>query len=356
MAPLIKKAKDNDSFDVKVCATAQHRKMLDQVLNFFEIVPDFDLNIMQSNQDLFDLTSRLLSGLKPIVLELKPDIILVQGDTTTTFVASLAGFYTKTKIAHIESGLRSYDKFSPFPEEVNRLIVSNLADYHFAPTETNAKNLSKENIKDNVFVVGNTVVDALFMGLDLIKKHGEASYYNYFNFVDFSKKIILVTGHRRENFGKSFEEICNALKQIAEENQDVQLVYPVHLNPNVQEPVNKILSALPNFFLIEPLSYPHFIWLMSKSYLIITDSGGLQEEAPSLGKPVIITRKVTERIEGIEAGTAKLVGTSTNIIIEEVSRLINDRNYYISMSTSHNPYGDGKSSERIVRFLVQATM
>jgi UDP-N-acetylglucosamine 2-epimerase (non-hydrolysing) len=351
MAPLIKAFQKEISFEIKICVTAQHRGMLDQVLEFFDIKPDYDLNIMRNNQSLFDITTKVLKGLEKILDENKPDLIFVQGDTTTAFVGALAGFYKKIKVAHIEAGLRSHNKYSPFPEEINRVLVGHLADYHFAPTERAKENLIKEGIKENIFVVGNSVIDALFLGLDIIKQKGEEEYYNYFNFIDFSKKIILVTGHRRESFGEPFENICNALKELAENYKDVEIVYPVHLNPNVREPVNRILRGIDNIHLIEPLSYPYLIWLMNKSYIILTDSGGIQEEAPSLGKPVLVVREVTERVEGIEAGTAKLVGTNKDKIISEVINLLTDENEYNKIAKAVNPYGDGKTSERIINIL-----
>jgi len=352
MAPLIYELKNNNVFHVKVCVTAQHREMLDQVLNFFKIKPDYDLNIMKPNQSLFTITSDILKSLEPVLEREKPDIIFVQGDTTTAFVGALAGFYKKIKVAHIEAGLRSHNKYSPFPEEINRVLVGHIADYHFAPTERAKENLYKENIKENVFVVGNTVIDALFLGLDIIKKEGEEKYYKYFDFIDFSKRIILVTGHRRESFGKPFENICYALNEIANEYKDVEIVYPVHLNPNVREPVNKILKGIKNIYLIEPLEYPYLIWLMNKAYLVLTDSGGIQEEAPSLGKPVLVMREVTERIEGIEAGTAKLVGTDKEKILNEAKTLIENKEEYNKIAKAVNPYGDGNSSIRIKNILL----
>ncbi len=348
LAPLIKEfEKYAEIFETKVCITAQHREMLDQVLKFFKIKPDFDLNIMKPNQSLSELTANMIKEIEPVLQNFRPDLVFVQGDTTTAFVGALSAFYQKVSIAHIEAGLRSFNKYSPFPEEINRVLVGHLADYHFAPTEKAKENLFNENIKKNVYVVGNTVIDALFLGLDIIKKQGEEKFYKFFNFLDFSKKIILVTGHRRESFGKPFENICNALKEIAQKHKDVEIVYPVHLNPNVRKPVFEILKGTENIHLIEPLEYPYLIWLMNKSYLVLTDSGGIQEEAPSLGKPVLVMREVTERTEGIEAGTAKLVGTNREKIAEEVSLLLEDKNEYRKMSKAVNPYGDGKASERI---------
>lgn len=352
LAPIIKEFdKYNNHFNIKICITAQHREMLDQVLSFFQIKPDYDLDLMKKNQSLFDVTSDILKNLEPILKKEKPDIVFVQGDTTTAFVGALASFYMKIQVAHVEAGLRSSNKYSPFPEEVNRVLVGHLADYHFAPTKKAKENLYKENIKENVWVVGNTVIDALLLGLDIVRKQGEEKYYNYFNFIDFSKRIILVTGHRRESFGKPFENICYALKELAREYEDIEIVYPVHLNPNVREPVNRILKGEKRIHLIEPLEYPYLIWLMDKSYLTLTDSGGIQEEAPSLGKPVLVMREVTERTEGIEAGTAKLVGTNKEKIIKEVTNLLEDKEKYDKMAKSVNPYGDGKASKRINRII-----
>ena len=346
MAPVIKEFKKYTDFNVKICTTAQHREMLDQVLKFFNIKSDYDLNLMKPNQSIFDITVNALKALEKVLDLEKPDLIFVQGDTTTALVGALAGFYKKVKIAHIEAGLRSYNKYSPFPEEINRVLVGHLADYHFAPTEKAKENLLKESIKENVYVVGNTVIDALFLGLDIIRKTSEGEYYKYFHFIDFSKKIILVTGHRRESFGKSFENICYALKEISE-RKDVEIVYPVHLNPNVRKIVNRILKGVKNIHLIEPLDYPYMIWLMNKAYLILTDSGGIQEEAPSLGKPVLVMRKVTERVEGLKAGTAKLVGTDKEKIVRETLELLNNKKKYEKMAKAVNPYGDGKASQRI---------
>jgi len=352
LAPIIKKFGEyNNHINIKICITAQHREMLDQVLNFFQINPDYDLNLMKINQSLFDVTSDILKNLEPVLKKEKPDMVFIQGDTTTALVGALASFYMKIPVAHVEAGLRSHNKYSPFPEEINRVLVGHLADYHFAPTEKAKENLYNENIKENVWVVGNTVIDALYLGLDIIKKHEETKYYNYFHFIDFSKKIILVTGHRRESFGKPFENICYALKELVREYKDIEIVYPVHLNPNIREPVNRILKGEERIHLIEPLEYQYLIWLMDKSYLILTDSGGIQEEAPSLGKPVLVMRDVTERLEGIKAGTAKLVGTKKEVIIKAVSKLIEDFDLYTAMSKIKNPYGDGKASNRILNII-----
>ncbi|WP_066358656.1 non-hydrolyzing UDP-N-acetylglucosamine 2-epimerase [Aliarcobacter cryaerophilus] len=357
MAPLVKAFEKESSIETKVCVTAQHRKMLDQVLEIFEIKPDFDLNIMKSGQDLYDITSKVLLGLRDKFEEFKPDIVLVHGDTTTCSSASLAAFYSKIKVGHIEAGLRTHNIYSPFPEEGNRLLTGILANYHFAPTTTSRDNLLKENKNPNdILVTGNTVIDALFLALDKIEQNDELkskivnsidSQYKLQN----NKKIILVTGHRRENFGEGFINICEALKTIALSNPDIDIVYPVHLNPNVQKPVKEILSNTSNVYLINPLQYEEFIFLMNKSYFIITDSGGVQEEAPSLGKPVLVMRNTTERPEALEAGTVKLVGTSKEAIIKEAQKLIEDENEYNTMSKAHNPYGDGKACERIVNFI-----
>lgn len=352
MAPLIKEFKKHPAeFEVKVCVTGQHRQMLDQVLAFFEIKPDYDLDLMKPNQTLFDITADALIGIKGILDQYTPDVIFVQGDTTTAFIGALAGFYKKIRIAHLEAGLRSGDLYSPYPEEANRKMLGHIADYHFAPTVQSKENLKKENISTNVYVVGNTVIDALFLGLDIIKSRGEDDYFKHFNFIDFSKKIILVTGHRRESFGKPFEDMCNAIKHIVNTHKDVEVVYPVHLNPNVRKTVGEILEGVPRIHLIEPLDYPYLIWLMNKSYIVMTDSGGIQEEAPALGKPVLVMRDVTERKEGIEAGTAKLVGTDKDVIIESADKLITDKNEYLKMANAVNPYGDGTTSVQVAAIL-----
>jgi len=355
MAPLVRHFLEHlGNEKVKVCVTGQHKEMLQQVLDFFGIVPDYNLALMRPNQTLFDITAEGLKGLERVIKETNPSCILVQGDTTTAFIGALAGFYTKTKVAHIEAGLRSGNKFSPFPEEVNRILAGHLSDFHFPPTIKAEENLRKEQIVDNIYTVGNTVIDALFLGLDLIQSNGESEYRNRFSFLDLSKRIILVTGHRRESFGGPFEDICQALLDIRSLAGDIEIVYPVHLNPNVLEPVNRILGSTSGIHLIEPLSYPNLIWLMSKSHLVLTDSGGIQEEAPSLGKPVLVMREVTERQEGIDAGTALLVGTNRENIVNNTKRLLEDQAFYNHMAKAVNPYGDGKASERILKILENA--
>ena len=356
MAPVIKAFKDEKIFDTKVCVTGQHRQMLDQVLDIFDIKPDYDLNIMELGQDLFDITANVLSGMKNVLSEYSPDLVLVHGDTSTTSATAIAAFYQKIKVWHIEAGLRTGNIYSPWPEEVNRQISGVIANYHFAPTLTSMENLLKENKnKENILVTGNTVIDALFLVLDKIEKDAKLkntilkSISDQYRF-NSDKKIILVTGHRRENFGEGFTNICKALKKIADDNHDVDIVYPVHLNPNVQKPVKNILSNSKNIYLINPLSYENFIYLMSKSYFIITDSGGVQEEAPSLGKPVLVLRNTTERPEALEAGTVKLVGTNFEAIVNESQKFLDDEKEYKKMSKAHNPYGDGSASKRIVNF------
>ncbi|MDK2062876.1 UDP-N-acetylglucosamine 2-epimerase (non-hydrolyzing) [Aliarcobacter butzleri] len=357
MAPLVKAFENEPTIESRVCVTAQHREMLDQVLEMFDIKPDYDLNIMKPGQDLFDVTSNVLLGLKDALNDFSPDVVLVHGDTTTTSSASLAAFYNKIKVGHVEAGLRTGDMYSPWPEEANRQITGVLANYHFAPTTTSANNLLKENKNPkDIVVTGNTVIDALFLALDKIEKNDELkskiieSINSQYELKD-DKKIILVTGHRRENFGDGFINICEALKTIALNNPDIDIVYPVHLNPNVQKPVKEILSNTSNVYLINPLQYEQFIYMMNKSYFIITDSGGVQEEAPSLGKPVLVMRDTTERPEAVEAGTVKLVGTNKESIINEAQKLLDNENEYHTMSKAHNPYGDGKACERIVNFI-----
>lgn len=353
MAPLIKTFQTSDSHKVVICVTGQHRQMLDQVLDFFDIRPDHDLNLMSQNQTLYHITAKALLGLKPIIDQERPDNIFVQGDTTTAFVGALVGFYEKITVSHIEAGLRSGNIYSPYPEEGNRKLAGHLANYHFAPTKRAVNNLQSEGIESNVCQVGNTVIDALLLGLKIIKSEGDALYRTKFNKIDFSKRLILVTGHRRESFGKPFENICKAIKKIAQENDDVELVYPVHLNPNVRDVVNHTLSGVHNVKLIEPLAYPQLIWLMNQSYLVLTDSGGIQEEAPALGKPVLVMREVTERQEGIEAGTAMLVGTDFEKIVNECQRLLDDREHYDQMANATNPYGNGTSCKQILEIFDQ---
>src|SRR5690554_270004 len=356
MAPLIHAFNQHsEKFTTKVCLTAQHREMLDQVMSFFELEADYDLNLMRPNQTLNGLTSDILLGLKPILEEFQPDYVYVHGDTTTTMASALAAFYSGAKICHVEAGLRTYNLQSPFPEEMNRQVTGIISDFNFAPTEDSARNLLKEGKNENsIFVTGNTVIDALMYGIEKVKSTSfkDDEIENLNGLIDTNKKLILVTGHRRENHGEGFIRICESLKQIAIDNPEVQIIYPVHLNPNVKEPVFRTLSWIDNIHLIEPLAYPAFIWLMEKSYLIITDSGGVQEEAPSLGKPVLVMRETTERPEAVEAGTVILVGTDKQKIISETSRLLNDESSYESMSRTHNPYGDGKASERIVKFII----
>ena len=352
LAPVIKKLKeDKKNFNTIVCITAQHREMLDQVIRLFNIKVNYDLDLMRKNQSLYGITQTILNGVSKVLQKEKPDLVIVQGDTTTTFASSLASFYEKIKIAHIEAGLRTDNKYSPFPEEINRRMTTVLSDYHFPPTETSKNNLINEGIDSkNIFVTGNTVIDALLMTVSILKS-SKVQKFKEFAGVDFNKKIILVTGHRRESFGEGFENICMALKKIAYTNKDLIIVYPVHLNPNVRKPVNRILDRVLNVKLIEPLDYKPFVYLMNKSYLILTDSGGIQEEAPSLGKPVLVMRDTTERPEGIKAGTVRLVGTSENKIVRETLRLLYKEKEYKKMCRAHNPYGDGKASERIVSIL-----
>jgi UDP-N-acetylglucosamine 2-epimerase (non-hydrolysing) len=354
LAPLIKQCETlQTQFETKVCVTAQHREMLDDVLSFFAITPDFDLNLMRPNQSLFDITAGGLQGVDDVLARYQPDNIFIQGDTTTAFIGALAGFYTHTRVSHIEAGLRSGNKFSPFPEEMNRVLAGHLADFHFAPTSLAARNLAREGITQNVWVVGNTVIDALFLGLSIIDSTEDRRQEEFFDFLDAAKRMILVTCHRRESFGAPFENICSAIREISDRFSDAEIVYPVHLNPHVKEPAHRILGGKNNIHLIHPLDYSQMIWLMNKSYFILTDSGGIQEEAPSLGKPVLVMRDVTERKEGIDAGTAKLVGTDKTTIIAESTALMVDNRVYNTMSRAVNPYGDGKASVRIVDLLAE---
>lgn len=355
MTPLVKEfQKYSDIFETKVCVTAQHREMLDQVLDFFEIKPDFDLDLMKPNQNLYTLTSSILLGLKPILESFQPDYVYVHGDTTTTMASSLASFYSGAKICHVEAGLRTFNMQSPFPEEMNRSVTGVVSNIHFSPTETSKNNLVLENkSEDSIVVTGNTVIDALMFSVNKVKNsnYRDKEIEHLISVLDEGKKLILVTGHRRENHGDGVVRICEALKEIALNNPKAQIIYPVHLNPNVQGPVYKLLSEIDNIQLIAPLSYPSFVWLMDKSYLIITDSGGVQEEAPSLGKPVLVMRDTTERPEAIEAGTVILVGTNKDKIVDEANKLLNETFAYKAMSKLHNPYGDGMASKRIVSYI-----
>ncbi len=353
MAPLVTALKAHRSFETKVVTTAQHRQLLDQVLDFFKIQSDYDLDLMREAQTLFDITSKVIYGLKGIFEKDCPDLVLVHGDTTTTFAASLASYYFKIPVGHVEAGLRTQDIYSPFPEEINRKLTGSIARYHFAPTGWAKQNLLNENVPEkNILVTGNTVIDALYRGLELIKSSSKRFIFQEFN----GKRVILVTGHRRENFGKGFQNICKALKRLAERYPDLLIVYPMHLNPNVRKPVLSILRDTRNILLIEPLEYDEFIFAMAQSYFIITDSGGVQEEAPALGKPVLVMRDTTERPEALEAGTVKLVGTDVEKILFESERLLNEQEYYLHMSQAKNPYGDGKAVERIIRFLEENSL
>ena len=352
LCPLVIELKKHpEEFETIVCVTAQHREMLDQVLDIFSIKPDYDLNLMTHDQSLADLTARCISGMDGIIKKVRPDMLIVQGDTTTTFSASLAAFYNHITVAHVEAGLRTGNKFSPFPEEANRKLTTVIADVHYAPTARNKENLVRENIKDkDICVTGNTVIDALLWVRD--KLRNESVICDELKDIDFSRKIVLVTGHRRENFGQGFSNVCAALRDVALKNPDIDIIYPVHLNPNVQKPVKEILGNIKNVILIKPLDYKPFVQLMDKSYFIISDSGGVQEEAPSLGKPVLVTRDTTERPEAVDTGVVKLVGTDINKIVSEANLLIKDLKYYEAMSKVQNPYGDGQACNRIVTNLI----
>jgi UDP-N-acetylglucosamine 2-epimerase (non-hydrolysing) len=356
MAPLVHKLAAENNIESKVCVTAQHREMLDQVLQLFDIKPDYDLNIMKPGQDLFDVTENILSGLKAVLDDFQPDIVLVHGDTTTTFSASLAAFYKQIDIGHVEAGLRTGDLYSPWPEEANRKLTGVLTRFHFAPTVLSKSNLLNEHVpEDRIIVTGNTVIDALLWVKNKLDSDIalQTSLAAKFPFLSDTKKMVLVTGHRRESFGGGFERICEALANIAKAQPDVQVVYPMHMNPNVREPVNRLLGNLDNVFLIEPQDYLPFVYLMNRSYLIITDSGGVQEEAPSLGKPVLVMRDTTERPEAIEAGTVKLVGTDVQRITSETLSLLLDPEQYQTMAKAHNPYGDGLACSIIVKELLK---
>ncbi|CAY72488.1 UDP-N-acetylglucosamine 2-epimerase [Erwinia pyrifoliae DSM 12163] len=354
MAPLVHALAQEDGIESRLCVTAQHREMLDQVLQLFAITPDYDLNIMQPGQGLTEITSRILAGLKTVFADFTPDVVLVHGDTTTTLAASLAAFYHRIPVGHVEAGLRTGDLWSPWPEEANRTLTGRLASYHFAPTASTQQNLLRENVPaERIFVTGNTVIDALFWVRDRVLNDDALrnSLAVRYPFLCADKKMILVTGHRRESFGDGFERICNALADIARLHPQAQIVYPVHLNPNVSEPVNRILHGIDNVILIEPQEYLPFVWLMNRAWLILTDSGGIQEEAPSLGKPVLVMRDTTERPEAVTAGTVRLVGTDGAKIVSEVTRLLTDDEAWQSMSRAHNPYGDGLACQRIVQAL-----
>lgn len=354
MAPLVQALAQDPAFESRLCVTAQHREMLDQVLSLFQLQPDYDLNVMRPEQGLTEITCRILQGMHIVLLDFKPDIVLVHGDTTTTLAASLAAFYQQIPVGHVEAGLRTGDLASPWPEEGNRKLTGHLARLHFTPTLRSRQNLLDENLADDSIVVtGNTVIDALLWVRDRVLDDNEinAQLASRYPFLDDSKKLVLVTGHRRESFGEGFERICSALAQIARQHPHAQIVYPVHLNPNVHEPVNRILRGIDNIVLIDPQEYLPFVWLMNRAWLILTDSGGIQEEAPSLGKPVLVMRETTERPEAVEAGTVKLVGTDTARIVNEVSTLLNDDEAWQTMSRAHNPYGDGEACGRILQAL-----
>ncbi|WP_347375022.1 UDP-N-acetylglucosamine 2-epimerase (non-hydrolyzing) [Aequorivita sp. Q41] len=352
MAPLVKEFELHpEEFDVRVCVTAQHREMLDQVLTFFDIKPQYDLDLMKPGQDLYGLTAAIITELKPVLEDFKPDFIFVHGDTTTTMASSIAGFYSGAKVCHIEAGLRTHNKYAPFPEEINRQITGRLTDFHFAPTTASKENLVKENIDPkDILVTGNTVIDALIQSVEKVKREPSSLIKDLDDKLN-KAPLLLVTGHRRENHGDGFIRICEALKTIAIERKELQIVYPVHLNPKVLEPVNRILGDIENIHLIKPLAYHDFIWMMDRAKIIITDSGGVQEEAPSLGKPVLVMRETTERPEAVDAGTVILVGTNTQKIINETFALLDNEAHFKEMSSRHNPYGDGNACSRIVNFM-----
>ncbi len=357
MIPLIKKIQNDARFDYKVCVTAQHREMLDQVLSIFSIKPDYDLNLMKRGQQLVDLTASMIISFAEVLQDYKPDYVLVHGDTSTTLACTISAYYNQIKVGHVEAGLRTGNLLSPWPEEGNRKVTGALASIHFAPTETSRSNLLKENVPDdNIFVTGNTVVDTLFLAKELIKADigFQQSLNSKYDFLQDDKRLVLITGHRRESFGKGFENICEGIKDVARQYPDTNFVYPVHLNPQVQEPVNRLLSSEPNIYLIQPLDYLPFVYFMDRSHFILTDSGGVQEEAPSLGKPVLVMRDTTERPEAVEAGTVKLVGTSREAIFSGMKKLLDDDAFYSEMSHAHNPYGDGNAAERILNALANA--
>ena len=362
MAPVVLGLQAEKDIESLVCVTAQHRQMLDQVLELFEIQPDFDLDIMKPGQDLYDVTSNALLGMRDVLKDAKPDRVMVHGDTTTCFAAGLAAFYEQIKVGHVEAGLRTGNMLAPFPEEANRSLVGRLTSFHFAPTDTARRNLIKENIDDgSITVTGNTVIDALLMVRDKVNELSDEVWLKIFGHVlhervlNRDRKLILITGHRRENFGQGFIDLCSAIKGLANTHSDWDLIYPVHLNPNVQKPVQDILSGIKNIYLIEPLDYAPFVWLMDKCDLLLTDSGGIQEEGPSLGKPVLVMRNVTERPEALDAGTVRLVGTDTNKIVRNVEDVMLNESVYNAMSHAHNPYGDGKAVSRILDTLLHSS-
>ena len=356
MAPLVLALAADSRFDAKVCVTGQHREMLDQVLDLFAIQPEFDLNIMKQGQDLTDVTTAILQGMKGVFSQFKPDVVLVHGDTATTFATSLAAYYQQIPVAHVEAGLRTGNLYSPWPEEANRKLTGALAAMHFAPTQTSSQNLRNEGVQaGSIVVTGNTVIDALLVVVAKLKHDSDLQqrFAAQFSFVPQDRRIVLVTGHRRESFGDGFERICQALAETAKAFPDVDIVYPVHLNPNVREPVNRLLAGIPNIHLIEPLDYLPFVYLMNRAFVILTDSGGIQEEAPSLGKPVLVMRSTTERPEAVDAGTVKLIGTEVTAITAHLRELLTDAAVYQRMSFAHNPYGDGQACQRIVEALAQ---
>lgn len=357
MATLFKALASDNTIDAELCVTAQHRQMLDQVLDLFDVTPNYDLDLMKPGQDLSDITARVLHGMRDVLLSSNPDIVLVHGDTTTTMAAALAAHYQKIAVGHVEAGLRTGDIYSPWPEEMNRKVAGAIATLHFAPTEAAKENLLAENVsEDSILVTGNTVIDALLLAKNIAQEpEREQVLRRQLPGLDSNKKIILVTGHRRESFGAGFERICEALRCLSQRN-DVEIVYPVHMNPNVREPVNRLLGKADNVHLIEPLDYLPFVYLMGQSYLILTDSGGIQEEAPSLGKPVLVMRDTTERPEAVSAGTVKLVGTSKQKIVAEATLLLDDDSSYQEMSFAHNPYGDGKACDRIVNYIKSSNL
>lgn len=352
MAPLVKAFQNSEQFETKVCVTAQHREMLDQVLDFFEIVPDYDLDLMKPGQNLYGLTAAIITNMQSVLESYQPDFVYVHGDTTTTMGSSIAGFYSGARVCHVEAGLRTFNKWAPFPEEINRRVTGHVADFHFAPTQTSFENLRGEGVDEkSITITGNTVIDALHESVERVQTLDSEVLNALKAIISTDKRIILVTGHRRENHGQGFINICQALKEIAEKFDDVEIVYPVHLNPKVQKPVYELLGDMENIKLIDPLAYPEFVWLMNESHMVITDSGGVQEEAPSLGKPVLVMRDTTERPEAVEAGTVILVGTDKDKIVSETIALLTNEEKYKGMSRLHNPYGDGKACERIVEFM-----